>query len=232
MQDGAAQRRMPRTPATMFIIFMLFATVGLAGCSILTETLEDAAGVASSDESEEEAEEGDDTEGETEDGLDSDVDSSSDTQIVSHGGYSLEVPAEWVVSSEENSYGIVTYTILTSEEDYYAYFVFQPGVTLVDSGITSGEELVSLYADGLGIDTSGFELTITDEGALIYRSVYEDPDYPNLGYAEVIISGDSYAVISTACPEETFDEHDEEMTEVLDSLTIEDPAAPIFSSDA
>lgn len=226
MQDGAAQRRMSRALAALFMIFVLFASFGLAGCSILTETLEDAVETASSDEEDETGEEPD-----SDADTSSDTDTGSDTQIVSHGGYSLEVPAEWVVSSEENSYGIVTYTILTSEEDYYAYVVFQPGVTLVDSGITSAEELVSLYADGLGIDTSGFEQTITDEGALIYRSVYEDPDYPNLGYAEVIISGDSYAVISTACPEETFDEHDEEMTEVLDSLTIEDPAAPIFSSN-
>lgn len=225
MQDGAAQRRMSRALAALFMLFVLFASFGLAGCSILTEALEDVVETMGSDEEDETGEESDsDTD------TSSGTGSSSDTQIVSHGGYSLEVPAEWVVSSEENSYGTVTYTILTSEEDYYAYFVFQPGVTLVDSGITSAEELVSLYADGLGIDTSGFEQTITDEGALIYRSVYEDPDYPNLGYAEVIISGDSYAVISTACPEETFDEHDAEMTEVLDSLTIEDPEAPIFSS--
>ena len=222
MRNECIRWRTVRVLPTLFMIFVLFATVGLAGCSTLMEAVEDAAEAANSDE--EEAEE------EAEGDLDSDADSSSDTQIVSHGGYSLEVPAEWVVSSEENSYGIVTYTILTSEEDYYTYFVFQPGVTLVDSGITSAEELVSMYADGLGIDTSGFEQTITDEGALIYRSVYEDPDYPNLGYVEVVISGDSYAVISTACPEETFDEHDEEMTEVLDSLTIEDPAAPFFSS--
>ena len=154
---------------------------------------------------------------------------SDDTQTVSDGTISLEVPADWEVEEDDGSYVI-------NSTDHDAVVTLVSSTDLLDGSLTA-DEVCEAVASGVNSDDDSYlneadgEETVTSEGAIVrtydYEYVYDDEEYE--GEVEIILSGTSLSVVAAVGT----DAYEDEIEDVLDSVEVLDPSEPdLLDSDA
>ena len=164
--------------------------------------------------------------------------STEETQTVTSGWLSVEVPEDWTVETFDSS-------IYICPDDFEGcLYIGGPGEATY---YTESEqmEILEEYVEQDYLADSSSSDTFTEDGATVYWFQYEnatglpltpavyeilDSDsYGTVGYSgylQYVFSGDERAVIEFVCMPDEYEEHADEMEDVLDSMTLENPSAP------
>lgn len=152
------------------------------------------------------------------------------TQTVTVGHVSYEAPGSW------------TAKVLDVDEDdlneyYYGVYAddFDGGI-LIQADCPSDpyftEYALPYLLSGMGIDDDPIDEYTTDEGARVYLYEgleIEGESQEGTGYLQVVVSGDYATTTYAYCTPAEFDEHADELLEILNTLTIIDAEEPSYS---
>ena len=171
--------------------------------------------------------------------------SSEPTKTVTLEWLSVEVPEDWTVESFDTSaYSFDSTTYICPDDFEGCLYIGGPG-ELTDSTASEVEEFYEEYVEQDYLADSFSSDTFTEDGAIVQRFQYEaatgmpltaaifeflDSDsYSTVGYSgylQVVYSGDEFIVIEFVCMPDEYEEHADEMEDILDSMTLENPSAP------
>ena len=162
--------------------------------------------------------------------------SAEKTQTVTMDWISVEVPEDWTVESSDS----ITYIC---PDDFEGCLCIDGPVELTDD---FNEEFIEEYfEDGYLADSSSSD-AFTVDGANVQRFQYEnatgisltpvifemglDSDsYSTVGYSgylQIVYSDDECFIVEFTCMPDEYEEHADEMEEILNSMTLENPSAP------
>ena len=151
------------------------------------------------------------------------------TQTVTVGHVEYEVPGSWTIEDlSDETDELFEYLVAADPDDFN-------GVVTISADWPSyyfSEDLLPAILVGVGVEGDPVDEYTTDEGALVY--LYEGVELEGdstdaTGYVQIVISGDYATVTSAACLSEEFDEHADELLEILNTLTIIDAEEPSYS---
>ena len=154
------------------------------------------------------------------------------TQTVTYDWMSVEVPADWTVNEEEEEDTVYLYpddcavvvhmgTIYEGEDVETVQEELEDAISLMNKfGDTWGEREELAIGDAV---VWRYEVT-TEFDDKVYAEAYGTAEWQ--GYYEVVFSGDEYKVLTAYCLADEYDEHADELLEIMDSLTLENPTAP------
>lgn len=161
--------------------------------------------------------------------------SSEPTKTVTLEWLSVEVPEDWTVEYEESYDGSVTY-ISIAPDDFDGLVFIQGPFEVDDFDLEAAEaEANASYLTGYGYDVT--TETFNEDSAVILSATYVCEDFDEYEASEantsyIIVSQDVYSgneYISIECDSGTDDDyeaHAEELEDVLDSMTLDNPSAP------
>lgn len=161
--------------------------------------------------------------------------SGEETKTVALEWLSIEVPEDWTVEYEESYDGSVTY-ISIAPDDFDGLVFIQGPFEVDDFDLEAAEaEANASYLTGYGYDVT--TETFNEDSAVILRASYVCEDFDEYEASEantsyIIVSQDVYSgneYISVECDSGTDDDyeaHAEELEDVLDSMTLDNPSAP------
>ena len=145
------------------------------------------------------------------------------TMTIASDWLSLEVPGNWTRGTTDVL--DFEYDVVYCPDDYTGYVC-----------ISSTEEIDGTYEDfrvsveNAGADDGELVDEFTIDGAVVRRyevdSGVEGVDGSYEGFVQFVYSGSEYKQVVALCLADEYDEHVEEMEEILDSMTLEDPAEP------
>lgn len=146
----------------------------------------------------------------------------ADTQIISDGEYSIELPVSWTVSEqvvdEEASYSIFT----GFSPDCSLKFAFQPSIPISGMGGLNNvlEQCDAVFPN----DDDEVGQSSTEEGAIScnYRYSTSEPDL--YGDVYIILSRDTAAILVTS-----YEEYEDMLDSISNSLVATHPAEPDFT---
>lgn len=151
---------------------------------------------------------------------------SGPTTPISAGGITVQVPSGWTVSNDDDA------DFLTVTPDDFDGMM-QVGVTITPmSAFADADEAYEYWKT---IDTSaGDEVSRRNQGDAEIRrySVELEGGKSARGYAEVAISGDELISTYLLCAGDEYDDHAEEIEQILDTVAVVSPQKPNFSGSA
>lgn len=165
--------------------------------------------------------------------LPSDDSESEETQTLTDGTVTLDVPTSWEVDEDEDG------MLLISSDDYLVFMTVYSDSFL--DGTATADEVSAQIAEstnssgGAYMDVETMSETTTDDGVLIrtydYSYSYEDDEDDDeetefVGTCELVFSGDSVTVIAEMCDSGSLEDYEETIADALSSVAVSEPSEP------